>query len=213
MVSAKRTRRRVVEPREHDTMTHLSRRQSVVRRQPLLLRRRFARGLGRLRWTGRAGRGAPDTTREPPAPRTAGAIPAQHECRSRLLTPDPGERTLNCRAAAISVRRWQPRRSDTSDKSGGGHEVPADGFESEARNHPMTAATDRRSFVAYFSSLGLTSTLFPGVLWARLQNATTQRITKEMLRDAASVAGLTFSDRALDDMLEGVNRHRTVYDQ
>ena len=77
----------------------------------------------------------------------------------------------------------------------------------------MTARTDRRSFVAYFSSLGLTSTLFPGVLWARVQNTGTARITKEMLRDAASVAGLAFTDRQLDEMLEGVNQHGVVYEQ
>jgi Asp-tRNA(Asn)/Glu-tRNA(Gln) amidotransferase A subunit family amidase len=77
----------------------------------------------------------------------------------------------------------------------------------------MRAVPDRRRFLAYFSSLGLTSTLFPGVLWARVQNAGTPQITKEMLRDAASVAGLTFNDSALDDMLEGVNQHRTVYEQ
>ena len=70
---------------------------------------------------------------------------------------------------------------------------------------------DRRSFLAYFGSLGLSSTLFPGVLWARLQNAGTPQITKEMLRDAAAVAGLSFTDRDLDDMLDGVNQHRTVY--
>jgi hypothetical protein len=77
----------------------------------------------------------------------------------------------------------------------------------------MTARTDRRSFIAYFGSLGLTSTLFPVVLWARLQNASTPQITKEMLRDAASVAGLTFSDRQLDEMLEGMNQHRAVYER
>ena len=31
-----------------------------------------------------------------------------------------------------------------------------------------TNAADRRSFLAYFSGLGLSSTLFPGVLWAKL---------------------------------------------
>jgi len=35
----------------------------------------------------------------------------------------------------------------------------------------MNLTTDRRSFLAYFSSLGLTSTLFPGVLWGKLTEA------------------------------------------
>ena len=62
---------------------------------------------------------------------------------------------------------------------------------------------DRRSFLAYFSSLGLSSTLFPGVLWAKIEEkkvasrphagrasqieqASDVVITKEMLRDAAA---------------------------
>jgi len=35
----------------------------------------------------------------------------------------------------------------------------------------MNLTTDRRSFLAYFSSLGLASTLFPGVLWGKLTEA------------------------------------------
>ena len=36
---------------------------------------------------------------------------------------------------------------------------------------------DRRSFLAYFSSLGLSSTLFPGVLWAKLEETKASRGT------------------------------------
>ena len=77
---------------------------------------------------------------------------------------------------------------------------------------------DRRSFLAYFSGLGLTSTLFPGVLWAKLetQTAAPQQkiavITKPMLRDAAAVAGLEFTDAQLDRMLEGVNKLLPIYE-
>ncbi len=76
---------------------------------------------------------------------------------------------------------------------------------------------NRRSFLTYFSSLGLTSTLFPGVLWARLETHTSAQppprraITKSMLREAATVAGLSFSDQQLDRMLEGVNRLLPAY--
>jgi hypothetical protein len=87
---------------------------------------------------------------------------------------------------------------------------------------------DRRSFLAYFSSVGLSSTLFPGVLWAKLKeakdshrtgtNSATQTneaanvvITKDMLRDAASVAGLEFTDQQLDKMLAGVNKNLAHY--
>ena len=61
----------------------------------------------------------------------------------------------------------------------------------------------RRSFLAYFSTLGLGSTLLPGVLWGKMQDQKSPTITKAMLRDAASVAGLTFTDQQLDAVLDG----------
>ena len=81
----------------------------------------------------------------------------------------------------------------------------------------MNLTTDRRSFLAYFSSLGLTSTLFPGVLWARLSEGkppdarlsetAPPQLTKDMLREAAAVAGLEFTDEQLDKMLKGVTEN------
>jgi len=79
----------------------------------------------------------------------------------------------------------------------------------------MNLTTDRRSFLAYFSSLGLASTLFPGVLWGKLAEARVSEaqgqpseaalaLTKDMLRDAAAVAGLEFTDEQLDKILKGV---------
>src|SRR6478736_5152723 len=97
----------------------------------------------------------------------------------------------------------------------------------------MSLTTDRRLFLAYFSSLGLTSTLFPGVLWGKLTEArisegslaeesgaeasatnaseaakpqltAAPQLTKDMLRSAAAVAGLEFTDEQLDKMLKGV---------
>jgi Asp-tRNA(Asn)/Glu-tRNA(Gln) amidotransferase A subunit family amidase len=85
----------------------------------------------------------------------------------------------------------------------------------------MNLTTDRRSFLAYFSSIGLASTLFPGVLWGKLTEAriaegnasaaaaaqvtaAAPQLTKDMLRQAAAVAGLEFSDEQLDKMLKGV---------
>ncbi|HUK74078.1 MAG TPA: amidase [Candidatus Bathyarchaeia archaeon] len=93
----------------------------------------------------------------------------------------------------------------------------------------MGETHDRRSFLAYFSSLGLTSTLFPGVLWAKLEEKKAASlparssvqiqikespdvtITKDMLRDAAAVAGLEFTDQQLDKMLAGVNKNLARY--
>jgi Asp-tRNA(Asn)/Glu-tRNA(Gln) amidotransferase A subunit family amidase len=66
---------------------------------------------------------------------------------------------------------------------------------------------DRRTFLSYFSGLGLGSTLFPGVLWGKLQDQKAARVTKEMLRESAAAAGLTFNDHQLDSMVAGVNKN------
>ncbi|HSG81602.1 MAG TPA: amidase, partial [Gemmatimonadota bacterium] len=76
-------------------------------------------------------------------------------------------------------------------------------------------ATDlnRRRFLAYFSSVGLGSTLLPGALWARLQDQEEPRITSEMLVDAEQVAGLEFSDEERELMLRGLNGRLRSYEQ
>jgi len=66
---------------------------------------------------------------------------------------------------------------------------------------------ERRSFLAYFTGLGLGTTLLPGVLWGRLDEQRPVRVTGEMLREAAEVAGVDLSDQQLDGMLEGVNKN------
>jgi Asp-tRNA(Asn)/Glu-tRNA(Gln) amidotransferase A subunit family amidase len=68
---------------------------------------------------------------------------------------------------------------------------------------------DRRAFMAYFSSLGLGTTLFPGALWARLQDA--KAISKDLLDDAEKVAGLEFTDAERDLMLEDLNDNLEGY--
>src|SRR3984893_15557622 len=70
---------------------------------------------------------------------------------------------------------------------------------------------DRRSFLAFFSGLGLAPTLFPGVLWAKLEEQKPRSITKEMLRAAAAVAGVQFTEAQLDAMLAGVNENLAKY--
>jgi Asp-tRNA(Asn)/Glu-tRNA(Gln) amidotransferase A subunit family amidase len=73
-----------------------------------------------------------------------------------------------------------------------------------------TAAT-RRQFITYFSSVGLASTLLPGVLWAKLQEEQTPRVTSAMLKDALAIAGLDFSDEQREQMLTGVNQNLERY--
>ena len=74
-----------------------------------------------------------------------------------------------------------------------------------------TPAITRRRFVTYFSSVGLSSTLLPGVLWARLQEERAERITAAMLKDALAVAGLDFTDEERQQILNGVNQNLTRY--
>ncbi len=69
----------------------------------------------------------------------------------------------------------------------------------------MSIIADRRRFLSYFGSLGLTSTLFPGVLWAQIERDKPPTITKDMLREAATVAGVTFNDHELDAMAKSMN--------
>jgi Asp-tRNA(Asn)/Glu-tRNA(Gln) amidotransferase A subunit family amidase len=70
---------------------------------------------------------------------------------------------------------------------------------------------DRRSFLAYFSSIGLGATLLPGVLWGKVARERPEKISEEMLRDAVTVAGLKFTDEQLDGMLAGVNGYLPRY--
>jgi Asp-tRNA(Asn)/Glu-tRNA(Gln) amidotransferase A subunit family amidase len=69
---------------------------------------------------------------------------------------------------------------------------------------PRAGGHDRRAFLGYFSSLGLGSTLFPGVLWARV--AAGEEITLEAIACAEEVAGLEFTPEErqlmLDDLRE-----------
>jgi Asp-tRNA(Asn)/Glu-tRNA(Gln) amidotransferase A subunit family amidase len=74
---------------------------------------------------------------------------------------------------------------------------------------------DRRHFVAFFAASGLSSTLFPGVLWAQIQPGT-KTVTLEMIRESARLAGLTWTDdecRELADSLSSLARHAEGIDK
>ncbi|HEY9225740.1 MAG TPA: hypothetical protein VIP11_03780, partial [Gemmatimonadaceae bacterium] len=66
---------------------------------------------------------------------------------------------------------------------------------------------DRRAFMAYFSSIGLGSSLFPGVLWAQAQQQG-PAITKEMVAAAEQLTGLSFSDEERTAIVRGVQSMR-----
>ena len=54
----------------------------------------------------------------------------------------------------------------------------------------MTNRYDRRAFMGWFASVGLGSTLLPGVLWARVADGA--EITAETVACAEEIAGLSF---------------------
>ena len=92
--------------------------------------------------------------------------------------------------------------ADTADRNS--HETARpDGVPPKSSDHSRS----RRSFLAYFSSIGLGSTLLPGVLWGRLEEQKPAQVTRQMLREAAEVAGVDLSDQQLDGMLDGVNKN------
>ena len=69
----------------------------------------------------------------------------------------------------------------------------------------MTAtAYDRRAFIGYFSSIGLGSTLLPGVLWAQV--AAGAEITPQTIATAEEIAGLSFDESEREMMVEGLKQ-------
>jgi Asp-tRNA(Asn)/Glu-tRNA(Gln) amidotransferase A subunit family amidase len=70
-------------------------------------------------------------------------------------------------------------------------------------------ALDRRGFMARMSAFGVGGGLFPGVLWARAQQA--GAVTREVLADAEKVAGLEFTDVEREMMLQGLNGNVADY--
>lgn len=68
----------------------------------------------------------------------------------------------------------------------------------------------RRAFMAYCSSLGLGSTLFPGALYA--QAAEAEEITVQMIEAAEALAGLSFTPEQREQMVEDLAEQREDYE-
>ncbi len=68
----------------------------------------------------------------------------------------------------------------------------------------MSTSLDRRSFMSYFAGAGLSSTLFPGVLWAKL--AAGADITVDTIASAEEVAGVRFEQAERELMLDGLKQ-------
>ena len=77
----------------------------------------------------------------------------------------------------------------------------------------QTTTYDRRAFMAYFSSIGLSSTLFPGVLWAQAQQQQGPEITKETIAAAEQIADVSFTDEERAAIARGLQQARNSIDQ
>ncbi len=70
---------------------------------------------------------------------------------------------------------------------------------------------NRRALLGYFSSVGLGSTLLPGVLWSRVADQEAPEITDDTIVEAARVAGLEFTPEERASMIEGLQRNLGRY--
>ena len=61
---------------------------------------------------------------------------------------------------------------------------------------------DRRAFMGFFGSIGLGSTLLPGVLWGKIAEGA--EITVATIASAEEVAGLRFDDAEREMMIDGL---------
>ncbi len=69
----------------------------------------------------------------------------------------------------------------------------------------------RRDFLSYFSGIGLSGTLLPGVLWSHLQEE--QEITTQNLAEAEKLAGLEFTEEEREAMVRGLNGYLRSFRQ
>ena len=63
---------------------------------------------------------------------------------------------------------------------------------------------ERRRFFTFFAASGLTSTLFPGVLWAQMQPGT-KKVTVDMVRESARLAGLSWTDEECQELTDSLS--------
>ena len=63
--------------------------------------------------------------------------------------------------------------------------------------------------MATFAGAGLGSTLVPGVLWARMQDAGASKVTLAMVTEALKTSGIELSDEEKNNIVEAANRNLT----
>src|SRR5262245_33731762 len=71
----------------------------------------------------------------------------------------------------------------------------------------------RRRFMAHFAGIGLGSTLAPGIIWARMQDAGEKKITLAMVAEAMKLSGLEFTEDELKSMVDSANQNLTRFEE
>jgi Asp-tRNA(Asn)/Glu-tRNA(Gln) amidotransferase A subunit family amidase len=119
------------------------------------------------------------------------------------ITPLPpqGERDVTGEPAHSAANVASPRTHN-------GRRSSVDGREESADAGP---GQTRRRFMTTLSLLGLGGGLFPGVLWAKYQQA--RRITAAMVADAEAVAGIELTEEWREKVVDGVNDYAEGYAQ
>jgi len=71
----------------------------------------------------------------------------------------------------------------------------------------------RRRFMSTFAATSLGTTLVPGVLWARMQDAGAPKLTLPMVTEALKLAGVDVTEEEKNNLVETANRNLTGYDE
>jgi Asp-tRNA(Asn)/Glu-tRNA(Gln) amidotransferase A subunit family amidase len=71
----------------------------------------------------------------------------------------------------------------------------------------------RRRFMTHFVGLGLGSTLVPGIVWARMQDAGADRITLEMVTGALKLAGIELRESEREAIVRTANQNLARYEE
>jgi Asp-tRNA(Asn)/Glu-tRNA(Gln) amidotransferase A subunit family amidase len=70
----------------------------------------------------------------------------------------------------------------------------------------------RRRFMSCFASLGLGSTLVPGIVWARMQDQATERVTLAMVTEALRLQGIELPEADRQAMVNSANQNLSRYE-
>ena len=71
----------------------------------------------------------------------------------------------------------------------------------------------RRRFMTHFTGIGLGATLAPGIIWARMQDAGTDRITLDMVTDALKLAGIELRESEREAIVRTANQNLARFEE